>query len=170
MINIHSFVNRGIQHAGADAKKAKERQISEALEGARAQWLNALYIDQTRCWMNLGSKQPDMLGGLLITLTLAAICKTVEDGHEDSPQVRIIRGAMSAVEQCATKRGSVVTADDARAISSAVDTASALIKVASPDAIAAAVVHLRDLMGSEKDPRSRSKSPHSYTSRKGRKS
>ena len=63
-MNLLALLNRGAAHA--PKPPAYPPSVVKAAEQARAQWLNALLVDQTRAWMDLGAEQPDVLSGLAV--------------------------------------------------------------------------------------------------------
>lgn len=148
-MNLFAFLNRGARHADilADrASQAHQLAIEQAAESSRAQWLNALLVDQTRAWMSVGEADLDVLTGLSIMLTIAGFCSMHDTKDAESPDLRVLRGAISAVTQCAASSG-VVSVADARAFTSACTRASAIIEAASVGAIVHAARSIRLTVG-----------------------
>ena len=133
-MNLFSFLDRGVQlSGGTEAEKAAER--------ARQMWLNKLLVDQTRAWLSLQESDRQVLSGLSVLLTLAGLAHAYDKRSDDTPQIRVIRGAISAAEQCA-KAGAVITPDHARAFSAACEHAREILKTCSRAAIQHAAVYL----------------------------
>lgn len=128
----------GTQDAQHRSQREKERK---AIAEARQLWLDKLTVDQTRAWMEIDVSTPGVLNGLTALLTLAGLAKAFDDKHQDSPEVRVIRGAISAAEQCG-KGGAVMTPAFAQAFHSAVNLASGVIKTCTAGAIAHASNYL----------------------------
>lgn len=144
-MNLLTFLNRGSAHAPSESQR-RQAQITESAEAARAMWLNALFVDQTRAWMSIGEYDAGVLSGMATTLTIAGMAHVHDTKVTDSVDIRVIRGAISAATQCA-KSGGVVSADDARAFSSAAVRAQNIIRVASVPAILHAAVSIRNVVG-----------------------
>lgn len=151
-MDLLNFVNGGIRRSGASSILARpnaqqraaqrySREVAKAIAATRAQWIYALQVDETAAWMSLYEQRQDVLRGLTTVMSLAALCKEYDDGHPDSPEVRIIRGALSAVEQAA-KAGNVITGDVARALSSAARTATQVCNECTDRAIEHACSYL----------------------------
>lgn len=144
-MDLFKVLDRGVARSGSAAilkrPNAQQRRQSQAIAKTRKQWLQALMVDETAAWMSTYEERPDVLRGLCTVLTLAALAKENDDGHADSPEVRVIRGAVSAAEQ-AGKAGSVITPDTAQALSSAARMARDIVVLSSEGAIAQACVQL----------------------------
>ncbi len=138
-MNIYNLFDRGIRLSGGT-------EVDRATERTRQQWLDALLVDETRAWMSLGERQPEVLSGLAVLLTLAGMVQAQDLGHTDTPENRVIRGALSACEQCALA-GSVITPDHARALSSACRMARGIVAAGSRGAIKRAAANIRALVG-----------------------
>lgn len=145
-MNLMTFLNAGARLAPseADRQRAKTERTAEAL---RDQWLDALVLDQTQAWMHLGERQAEVLQGLVTMLTLAAYCDACQQGHDDSPASRVMRGAISAAERAAADRDCVLSADDVQAFHSAVEHAQAVVRSAGVDALVGAAQALRRKVG-----------------------
>lgn len=131
-MNLFALLNKGAAMAPPPAHSgAVQRQVRKL----RKAWKNALLVDQTRAWMDLGERQVEVLRGFSVTLSLAGLALAYSDRSEASPQSRIMRGAMSCIEQCCLQADAVVTASDAKALSSAATAAMDAIDAASIDAI-----------------------------------
>ncbi len=91
---------------------------------------------------------------MLGLLALAGFCY-LHDGHDqDAPAIRVIRGAISAGEQCG-HGGSVITREAAQAFASAASWAREIFRTASLGAIKATAltVNKRLLQGGPSSPR-----------------
>lgn len=144
-MNLTAFLNRGARHAPTDAERA-QAAINKAAEQSRERWLDAIMLDQIRAWDNVGRHEPGVLEGMATMLTLAGFVHVYDVKSNDTPDLRIIRGAISAATQCA-KAGGVVSVDDARAFSSACARASDAIKAGSVAAILHAATSIRAAVG-----------------------
>jgi len=144
-VNLMNFLNAGARHAPSDADR-QQAAINEAAEASRAQWLNALLVDELRAWEQIGDRDPAVIYSMSSMLTLAGFVHVYDKRNADTPDIRVIRGAISAAEQC-TKRGCRVSADDARAFSAACDRAQQIINHGSVAAIVHAAQSMRALVG-----------------------
>lgn len=129
-MNLMAFLGKGTSYADNEAA----RRRNAALESARAKWINALTVDQTRAWLSLGESQPEALNGLVVLLTLAGMAKVYDCRADDIPDIRVIRGALSTAQQCARSEY-MMTADVAQALATATDRAIAILRQCSPKAI-----------------------------------
>jgi len=128
-MNLMNFLHGGIE-------RMKKSETDRAAERQRREWMSALLADETRAWMNLGQVDRGALRGVLGLLALAGICH-LHDGHDqDAPAMRVIRGAISAGEQCGNS-GSVITREAAQAFASAASRAREIFQTASLAAIKA---------------------------------
>lgn len=128
-MNLMNFLHGGIE-------RMKESEADRAADRQRREWMSALLADETRTWMNLGQVDRGALRGVLGLLSLAGICH-LHDGHDqDAPAMRVIRGAISAGEQCGNS-GSVITREAAQAFASAASRAREIFQAASLEAIKA---------------------------------
>lgn len=143
-MNLMSFLGRGA--AMAPKPPAHSRELLRATEAARRQWLNALLVDQTRAWMSLGERQPDLLNAMAAMLTIAGMVHTYDARRADTPDMRVIRGAISAATQCAAA-GGLITAAEAGAFRAACDRATAIVEAGSVDAIIHAASEIRKTVG-----------------------
>lgn len=145
-MNLMTFLNRGAAHA-PDPAVAQAAALAKAAETARANWLNALLVDQTRAWMNVGSADRDTINGMTTMLLLAGFAAAYDSGDIETPDIRVIRGAISAADQCVHQRGGVISAADAQAFTSAAERAVTITRAASVDAILHASTKAQDLLG-----------------------
>ena len=143
-MNLFELLNRGAAHA-PKRPKFTAAQVRD-FEAARRQWMNALLVEQTRAWMSIGEKDREVVVGLTLVLTIAGFISVYDSRDTDRPDLRIIRGAVSTAEQC-MKSGYVITADHARAFSSAAARARELVENASYEAIIHASNSARNLTG-----------------------
>lgn len=128
-MNLMNFLHGGIE-------RMKESEADRAAERQRREWMSALLADEARAWMNLGQVDRGALRGVLGLLALAGICH-LHDGHDqDAPAMRVIRGAISAGEQCG-HGGSVITREAAQAFAAAASRAREIFQTASLAAIKA---------------------------------
>jgi len=149
-MDITQFWGRGVRLSGVAERQAAEK--AQALEAganaSRKQWLDALLIDELRAWESVGESDRAALDGLLVVLTMAGLCRAHADGHEQSREVRIIRGGVRIIEDCVGK-GCKIARVDAQGLSAAVDTARGVVVAASAQAIGHAAVAMRWLAGCE---------------------
>lgn len=131
-MNISSFLAIGAAYAPSDSTR-RQKRIDDAAEQARSNWCDALLVDQTRAWLGIGERDMGVLSAFAVILTLAAFVQAYE-ASEETPDLRIIRGAISAAGQC-SKAGGVITVQDAQAFSSAAQRADTIIRGASVGAI-----------------------------------
>lgn len=144
-MNLTAFLNRGARHAPSDAER-QQAAINKAAEESREKWLDAIMVDQIRAWDTVGKHEPGVLEGMATMLTLAVFVHVYDANTDDTPDLRIIRGAISAATQCA-KAGGVVSVDDARAFSSACARAMDAIRAGSVPAIIHAATSIRAVVG-----------------------
>lgn len=143
-MNLFAMLNRGTAYAPKPPEHTAA--VVRAAEASRKQWLRALEADQVRAWMDLGQEQIEVLRGLSTVLALAAFVQAHDLRTEDTPDQRVIRGALSAAAQCA-EAGAVITVADAWAFSAACDRAVSIIKAGSVSAIIAAATRVRAVAG-----------------------
>mgnify|MGYP000264641601 CR=1 FL=1 len=128
-MNLMNFLHGGIE-------RMKASETDRAAERRRREWMSALLADETRTWMNLGQVDRAALRGVLGLLALAGFCH-LHDGHDqDAPDMRVIRGAISAGEQCRNS-GSIITREAAQAFAVAASRAREIFQTASLKAIKA---------------------------------
>jgi len=144
-MNLLAFLRRGSTHAPSDNDRAQAR-INEAAEVTRKKWLNALMVDQTRAWMEIGEADTGVIDGIVTMLAIAGFAHVYDTMRSDSPDLRIIRGAISAAEQCKAA-GSRVSIADARAFGAASQRATSIIESASVNAIVHAAVTINKMVG-----------------------
>lgn len=142
-MNLFDMLNKGASYA----PKPPEHPVHvvRAAESSRKQWLRALEADQMRAWMDLGQEQKEVLNGLSTVLALAAFSQAYDLRTEDTPDQRVIRGALSAAAQCA-EADAVISLADAKAFSAACDRAVDIFKTASVPAIVRAAVRIRTVV------------------------
>lgn len=144
-MNLFALLNRGAAHAPSDEDRALAA-IKKAAEATREKWLDAIMVDQTRAWMGIGESDQGIIDGMTTMLAIAGFAHVYDAHSVDTPDLRVIRGAISTATQCA-RNGSRVTVEDARAFSSAADRALAIIKGASVEAIIHAAETIRETVG-----------------------
>ncbi len=144
-MNLMDFYGRGARHAPSDADRQRAK-ITLAAEGTRKQWLNALMVDETRAWMAIGDTDQGAIEGMVTMLAIAGFAHAYDAHDADTPDIRIIRGAISAADQC-LQAGGVVTQADARAFSSAASRARAILESATVDGIVRAATAIREAVG-----------------------
>lgn len=143
-MNLFAVLNRGAAHAPPPPRY--KRAELRAIEATRLQWLNALLVDQTRTWLSLGEHAPDILNAMAAMLTIAGFVHVYDRRSADTPELRVIRGAISAATQCAAG-GAVLTAAEARAFRAACDHARTIIEAGTPAAIIHAAESIRATVG-----------------------
>lgn len=132
-MNLFALLSRGASHA--PKPPAYSAAVVREAEKARKKWHNALLVDQTRSWLELGARQEEVVLGLSAVLTLASfVARHVNHGDDNSPDSRVIRGALSAAAQCA-ETGCIPTPADVRAFSAAAARADAVIMAAPVESI-----------------------------------
>lgn len=144
-MNLFALLNRGAAHAPTDAQRARAA-IEKAANETREKWLDALMVDQTRAWMGIGASDQSVIDGMTTMLAIAGFAHVYDAKSVDTPDLRVIRGAISAATHCA-QTGSWITIDDARAFQSAATRAQAIIERASVDAIVHAAETIRKTAG-----------------------
>lgn len=90
-----------------------------ALREMRKKLKNALLVDQTRSWLELGSQQVEVLRGFSVTLSIAGYAMAFDRKSEDGAGLSIIRGALSAIEQCCLTANAVMDVATAKALGAA---------------------------------------------------
>jgi len=143
-MNLFALLNRGASYA--PPRPRHPAAVVKAVEKTRRQWLNSLLVDQSRAWLELGSDAREVLTGLVVSLTLGGFVVVYETRDVDAPDLRVIRGAISAAEQCANG-GCIMTPEHAMALCVAAQRASAAIRSASVDAIIHAAESIRLQVG-----------------------
>lgn len=144
-MNLFDFIARGTAGAQTDAQRRQARLNAKA-EHARAKWINALQADEARAWLNLGEAQHKTLTGLAIMLTIAGFCHVHDAGTVETPELRVIRGAISTVETCGRRQG-VINEVDVITFQAACTRAKDIIRKASVGAILHAAVSIREAVG-----------------------
>ena len=145
-MNLFALLKVGASYAKTDKQRQSERE-ENAAELARAKWLRALVSDQTRAWMNIGEKDAGLLQAFVVLMTIAGFVFAFNGSSVDDPDIRVIRGSVSAASQCSSS-GCVISVDDARAFSSASQRAEKIIKAASVEAIISASISINELFKS----------------------
>jgi hypothetical protein len=140
-MNLSAFLARGAAYAPPSVDP-----VAVACEATRAQWLNALLVDQTRAWMAIGEADEDTLTGMTTMLAIAGMADVFDSRSADTPALRVIRGAISASDQC-KQRGCVVRVEDARAWSAAAERAVGIIQHCTHGAIQSAAIGIRKAVG-----------------------
>lgn len=144
-MNLFNFIARGTAGAQTDAQRRQARLEAKA-EDARAKWLHALQADEMRAWLDLGEAQHKTLTGLAIMLTIAGFCQVYDGGTVETPELRVIRGAISTIETCGQRQG-VISEVDAITFQAACTRAKDIIRKASVGAILHAAVSIREAVG-----------------------
>lgn len=138
-MNLFAFFDKGIAASGIEARKTAV--LSREMEAARTKWLDALMADETRAWMSLGEESRDTLNGLAALLTLAGLCHGYDHKTVDAVEIRVIRGAISAAQQCA-RGGYEITVSHAQAFSGAAAMARTIFSTCTHGAMAYAAEYL----------------------------
>ena len=138
-MNLFGFIARGVRHTGGT-------ELEQRIEAQRRLWLDALLVDETRAWLNLHQSDRAALVGFqtLLTLALMAHLHDQPKAH-DQPGVRVLRGGLSAIDQCLAEN-SVITPQHARSLQIAAEAARAALVMASQQAIQAAAEKLPRLV------------------------
>lgn len=149
-MDLFRFIGRGAELAGNPAqhlraqREAREQQRRRSvISKARDLWRNALTVDETRGWLSLLETNTEVLSGLCMVLSLVAFAKLADAGEDDAT-VRVIRGALSAIQQ-AGAAGSVITHDLLVAVASACRLAKEAVDTCSDSAIEQAAHHMHAL-------------------------
>lgn len=134
-MNIFKLINKGIRlvHHDQDLKVA---------EDLRAQWLAQLDADILRAWWNVSEIDKPLLSRMGVKFTLAGMCYVFDTREVDSVSVRMMRAAMSLIEQVGNQ-GSVLDTDNVKSLEIASLRAKEVIGSASPYAIVHAATTLR---------------------------
>ena len=144
-MNIMNFLARGTAGAKTDADRRQER-LNQKAEDARALWIHSLQVDEMRAWADLGESQHKTLSGLAILLTIAGFCHVHDGGTVETPELRIIRGAISTIETCGRRQG-VISSVDVVTFQVACRHAKGIIRSATVPAILHAAVSIREAVG-----------------------
>ena len=140
-MNLFALLQRGQSHAPSDADRQKAKISAEA-EKTRVVWLQKLEHDKLRAWINIGESDGELLNGMAVMLTLAGFAHVHSVRNIDTPDVRIIRGAISAATQCAVS-GCMVTLDLVRGWTVAIDRAIEIVKYAPVESIIHASIEMQ---------------------------
>lgn len=143
-MNLFALINRGV-------KLSEACEVDRVTEQARKRWIDALTTDEIRTWMNIQQQDKASLVGLGLVLSGAAFAAAHDAKTSDAPDVRVIRGALSAIEQ-AGHNGSHITTETAQAISSAATRARDVLQRCSKGAIQHAARQLRQAVGLSASP------------------
>jgi len=146
-MNLMDFYSRGARHAPTDADRRRAK-VTLAAETTRKQWLNALMVDETRTWMGVGEADRGAIEGMVTMLAIAGFAHAYDAHDADTVDLRIIRGAISAADQC-MRMGAFITGAEAKAFSSAAGRARAILETASVDGIVRAAAAIRETVGLE---------------------
>lgn len=137
-MNLMQFIARGQAHAPTDDQRTAEK--------LRALWLNALMVDQTRAWLSVDEESQELLNAMASILIISCMVLVFDQRKDDTPDIRVIRGAVSAATQRSQTRGAI-TADDVRAFSSACARAAKAIENGSVAGILHANKSMRSVVG-----------------------
>lgn len=143
-MDLLRFVRHGATIAGNPAQRmAAERETRQQarhqairldmIRKARDLWRNALLVDETRGWFGTLEQNPEVLSGLFAILSTVAVAQ-VADTSEDDPKVRVIRGALRAIEQ-SSKGGSVISHELLASVASAANHAKDIVDTCTDSAI-----------------------------------
>jgi hypothetical protein len=144
-MNLMNFLKRGASHAPSEADR-QQAMINKAAEDTRAKWLDAIMADETRAWMGIGEADRGIVEGLTTMLAIGGFASLHDHRDIDSPDLRVIRGAISAAGDCVAG-GCVITLAQARAMSSGATRAREAIQRASVGAIIHAAQAIRETVG-----------------------
>lgn len=148
-MNLFSLLNRAPK--GKPAPEFTPREM-RAIERERAGCINALLVDETRAWLDLGDDQPDVLRGICAMLLFAFAVKQHDDKSTASSECRVMRGALNAAAKRAETGAAVITPDEATAMSIAATKARAIIADGSPAAIVYAARRLKQAYAESGNP------------------
>ncbi|MEN9923938.1 MAG: hypothetical protein RL268_64 [Pseudomonadota bacterium] len=138
-MNLQAFLNRGVRLTGGT-------ELEQRTEEQRKKWLDALLVDETRAWLNLGQSDRSALVGFQTLLTLAVMAHLHDQQKAHAqPAVRVIRGGLSAIEDCVAEQ-SVITPQHARSLQIAAAAAREMLQQASQRGIQAAAEKLPRLV------------------------
>lgn len=138
-MNLFGFLDRGVRQTGGT-------ELEQRTEEQRRKWLDALLVDETRAWMNLHQSDQAALVGFQTLLTLAVMAHLHDQPKtHDQPAVRVIRGGLSAIDQCVAEN-SVITPQHARSLQVAAAAAREMLQQASQRAIQVAAEKLPRLV------------------------
>lgn len=140
-MNLQAFLARGAAHA-----PKRVDPVVKAAEATRAKWLDALMADETRAWLGIGEADRGIVEGLTTMLAIAGFAHVYDTRDADTPDIRVIRGAISAAGQC-VRAGSVIGINEARAFSSAATRARRIIETATVGGIIQAATQIRQTVG-----------------------
>lgn len=130
-MNICDIWSRGASLAPKPPKytDAEKRGIKRMREN----WLRTITADQVRCWMDLGEKQAEIIGGMSAIFGFGYYVAAHDFGQQ-SVQARVIRGGLSAAAG-AIGAGYIVTKQDAMAFDSACEKVRGVIESSTDDAV-----------------------------------
>lgn len=134
-MNIFKLINRGINLVHED-------QELKAAEELRLQWLHQLDADILRAWWNVTEIDKPLLSRMGVKFTLAGMCHVFDTREVDSVNVRMMRAAMSLIEQVGNQ-GSVLSAENVKSLEIASLRAKEVISSSSSYAILHAATTLR---------------------------
>ena len=139
-MNLFNFIARGT--AGCPPiKTSREQRMDKITEDTRDRWIHALQADEMRAWLNIGQAQTSTLHGLATMLTIAGLARAFTDQSIETPQVRVIRGAMSVIKGC-TDNGAIITETDVVTLQVACREAKDIIRNAPRAAIHYAAINM----------------------------
>lgn len=139
-----SLFTKMLARGAAHAPKPPKYTPAElrGIRRSRENWLRIITVDQTRCWMDLGEKQAEIIGGMSAIFGFGYYV-AVHDHGADSVPARIIRGGMSAAAG-AVGAGYMVTKQDAMAFDAACDRVRNMIEASTDDAVVYASKKLQE--------------------------
>ena len=101
----------------------------------RASWQNALLVDQTRAWLNLGEAQTEVLAGLGVTLCIASFAVHHMDKGQQSSDAVAINAGLTLCNDCHYQAGDVLTVDHSIALIDAARAAGRVFNSCSDEAV-----------------------------------
>ena len=138
-MNLFNFLNHGVQLNGGRQKSRDQIAAEEAL----SMWNDDLLSLQLFIWSNLDDPEYSLKVLRLTTiLTLIGMAVTHRDKTYDSPFIRVLRGAISAVSTVNEDTGRIAVA-----VSTACQFASQEIPKLPWQSVIHAVTHLRKSHG-----------------------
>lgn len=131
-MNLFDVLNKGAGHA---PDKRYPTKVQREIAKTRASWQNALLVDQTRAWLDLGEQQSEVLQGLGITLCIASFAVQHMDKGEKSSDAAAINAGLTLCDDCYRLAGAVLTVDDTIALIDAAAAAGRVFKACSDEAV-----------------------------------
>lgn len=139
-MNLFDVINRGTAHAPKPPKYTDAEL--RGIRRMRENWLRTITADQVRCWMDLGERQAEIIGGMASIFGFGFYV-AIHDHGEQSLAARVIRGGISTAAN-AISAGYMVTKADALAFDAACDKVRGVIEASTDDAVVYASKKLQE--------------------------